>query len=352
MKTIIEQFPQQFEGGEYFLGISIDAGWHSIVIDACQQIQDSLSPSELELFAWVQIKEKFGGLQMYWGPHNVLSVTIIGPDNITNIEVESKSTAPGFTQETVDKINGIVGEAQRRASQTCEICGDRGRIYQGAYWRTLCDQHAHKDGHMFPAAYGEFVECHPYKQLFGSHEAISTRAVYIKGCGGRVWDWIDSSDKSFMLTESLPEALVEAYLDAKAKVHGSFNIPYSDPDHPDEFSSFAINDFLATVKKIPECADYFTLPKDCLRDTRTQLERDIESQTGNVIKTVARIDLVPLGGFAAGKNKRGAVRVFSIADKYRPELVTKPTEAIKAEIERVDRVREQLVRLLKIVEEA
>lgn len=44
---IISKHPEQFHGGEIWLGIDIGDGWKNIVLDACRQIQDALTADEI-----------------------------------------------------------------------------------------------------------------------------------------------------------------------------------------------------------------------------------------------------------------------------------------------------------------
>ena len=144
-QEIIDQYPEQFQGGPYFLGISIDSGWTPIVLDACREIQERLTADELRRFHWIQIKEKFGGLKLYWGPDNTISVAIIEPATVHSLEIASDEP-PGFTKPTVLAIREIVARACERAGRTCEICGGPGRLYADGYWQTLCEDCAAERG--------------------------------------------------------------------------------------------------------------------------------------------------------------------------------------------------------------
>ena len=348
--TIKLRFPNQFKG-PYYLGTGIGEGWQELVTSACQRINDALTPPELAIFHWIQIKQKFGGLKMYWGPHNTLPVTVIGPDEIAHLQVETKA-APAFSPETVAKIRVIVQRASRQASRTCEVCGSHGRMYPEGYWQTLCDTHAAEAKKTFPATYGELIECRPRKQQFGSEEAISTREIYFKDAGGRVWDWSDPARKSFILADDLPDGLVDVYLTAK---NGKFDVPYADEDY-DGITTFAIDDFLKTVRPPaargarPITDAYFKMPRNARRDTRTQLERDIQARYDTPIKIASRIDAKTRGGFAAGTLEDGSVKVFSIGDPYQPEHLESPEEAIQGEMEKLDRMRAQLEAMLALLE--
>lgn len=64
----------------------------------------------------VQIKEKFGGLRFYYD----------GGD---------------------DFIHAIVQMAELMSERTCEVCGDKGKLYQKGWHRTLCKMHAEEQGY-------------------------------------------------------------------------------------------------------------------------------------------------------------------------------------------------------------
>jgi hypothetical protein len=83
-------------------------GWDTIIADAVTAIEKHAVDAGLKDFAIVQIKEKFGGLRIY-------------------------------TSVTDDAIDGIVTTAEKRAAVTCEVCGAPGRMRDGGWLKTLCD---------------------------------------------------------------------------------------------------------------------------------------------------------------------------------------------------------------------
>ena len=113
-QDIVSAYPEQFQGGEYWLGITIDEGWKAIVLDACRQVQETLTADELRIFHWTQIKQKLGGLRMYWRPRG----EGFGPEG----------AAGTLSSDTRERIRSIVDQAEARASATCEVCGGAGRL--------------------------------------------------------------------------------------------------------------------------------------------------------------------------------------------------------------------------------
>jgi hypothetical protein len=85
----------------------VDPGWQPLIqefLDFCEQL-----PYEVTI---MQVKEKFGGLRIYMA--------------YSNDEVEEKKA-----------------KLEKKASETCEICGQPGYLRTDRSWiKTLCDKHA------------------------------------------------------------------------------------------------------------------------------------------------------------------------------------------------------------------
>ena len=142
---IISKHPEQFYGGEIWLGIDIGDGWKTIVLDACRQVEDTLTADELRPFHWTQIKQKWGQLRMYWRPRGGVAICCTAPDGITEFEYVTQreiSTGNGGNEipvATQERIRSIVDLAAKRASVTCEICGKEGQLRHVGCVRVLCD---------------------------------------------------------------------------------------------------------------------------------------------------------------------------------------------------------------------
>ena len=65
---------------------------------------------------FVQIKEKFGGLRMYY---------------------DTESEDDDFRK----KINDCIYNAESESYTICEICGETGKVRKGNWIKTLCDEH-------------------------------------------------------------------------------------------------------------------------------------------------------------------------------------------------------------------
>lgn len=100
---LIHNFPNIYQTQSDVL---IDVGWNDIVYELSQKI------NETGLHIRVcQVKEKFGELRFYYSPKD-------------------------------ETINQLIAEASKKASKTCEKCGQLGRLYDNQGWISIfCESH-------------------------------------------------------------------------------------------------------------------------------------------------------------------------------------------------------------------
>jgi hypothetical protein len=95
---------------------SHQSGWYPIIESLCLRLEKTEKSVRL-----VQVKEKFGGLRVYW----------------------ESDHDPGDAESQC--IHGLILGMEKWASHTCELCGLPGtfRNEPGRHWiRTLCNYHA------------------------------------------------------------------------------------------------------------------------------------------------------------------------------------------------------------------
>jgi hypothetical protein len=107
---------------------AVGPGWHSILADLDRKLIEILDGWDLSKLEIVQIKEKFGGLRVYYVQNSV-----------------------DLNKETLEKIIAAVREAEERSLTVCEVCGSgegvENRIRAGSRYGwtlTLCAVH-HKE---------------------------------------------------------------------------------------------------------------------------------------------------------------------------------------------------------------
>jgi len=114
---LYKDFPELFRGrgksmGESAMCFGFDCrdGWFQIIYDLSAEIMTLAEQAGIEAPEMVQVKEKFGGLRYY-----------------------------------VDGGNGAIFSCIQKAGDesmdVCEICGNAGKIRQGGWVQTLCDDH-------------------------------------------------------------------------------------------------------------------------------------------------------------------------------------------------------------------
>ena len=95
-------------------GFDCDEGWHPLIEECLDRIEKALekhSKIEREVFEITQIKEKFGGLDIY-------------------------------VSHYYNDIVKILRACKDESYQTCEVCGKPGRLREHHRWlKTLCVKH-------------------------------------------------------------------------------------------------------------------------------------------------------------------------------------------------------------------
>jgi predicted DNA-binding antitoxin AbrB/MazE fold protein len=98
--------------------IECDIGWFDIIDEALKDIQN-VSFEEGENIQVVQIKEKFGGLRIYY-----------------DAETED--------EDRLRRLEDIVYNAEKVSYTVCEICGEAGKPNKKSWIKTLCVEHSQR----------------------------------------------------------------------------------------------------------------------------------------------------------------------------------------------------------------
>ena len=86
---------------------SCGTGWQTLITDLVEKL-DALSPD----ITVVQVKEKFGALRFY---------------------IEQ------CPESVFDEAERLISEAEHLSARTCEVCGQPGKVREGGWLITLCD---------------------------------------------------------------------------------------------------------------------------------------------------------------------------------------------------------------------
>jgi hypothetical protein len=114
---LLTKYPELFKDNDkpeteslMCFGCECGDGWFKIIDSACRLLAAHIkSKPELHDFRWVQIKEKFATLRLY------------------------------YTGLSDEYVSGVIDMAEAMSGVTCEVCGNSGKQRGGGWIRTLCD---------------------------------------------------------------------------------------------------------------------------------------------------------------------------------------------------------------------
>jgi len=122
-QKLYDDFPELYRGrnrspreSSMCYGFACDDGWFQIIYDMSADMMAIAQVENVAVPEVTQAKEKFGQLRFY----------LVDSGN--------------------DKIQQRIRQAEELSLNTCEICGAPGKRRHGPWVRTLCEEHADKDG--------------------------------------------------------------------------------------------------------------------------------------------------------------------------------------------------------------
>lgn len=113
----LQQLPRQYSrifDQRLPIPMQIRSGWIEIVDDLFDRLTALVSSERIANLRIVQVKEKFGLLRIYF----ILT---------------------GGSPRLLEMIQAAANEACESSLYCCEICGSRGVLYEGPWWRVRCD---------------------------------------------------------------------------------------------------------------------------------------------------------------------------------------------------------------------
>lgn len=121
------RYPEWFRGAY----LTIEDGWAEIVVKLFEDIRSAL-PAQAD-FGVIQIKEKMGGLRVYWNSDMAPATGVRTERRLNGQHVRISSDRPGAIQT-------LVQAAEERAAVTCQRCGRAGVMRNiDGYFAVLCD---------------------------------------------------------------------------------------------------------------------------------------------------------------------------------------------------------------------
>lgn len=110
IENLVANYPHVFPEG--WVGSAIKDGWYGILDEACGQLESLIvQTTEPDKYFAVQIKEKMGMLTIH-------------------------------LSDCTKEMSKVLSDAMGKSAQTCEYCGEPGRVFLNEGWRKcLCTGH-------------------------------------------------------------------------------------------------------------------------------------------------------------------------------------------------------------------
>ena len=134
---LVETFPRLFKGRPPRVPSDLPQGWALIVMQLFREIDTLLTDREASAFEILQIKEKWGGLRVYWslGGQRTFTADVHDEEASHRLELGPHAPTPVF-----ERIRDRVLRAEDAAASTCQRCSKPGRRRNQRGWLvTLCE---------------------------------------------------------------------------------------------------------------------------------------------------------------------------------------------------------------------
>lgn len=139
--ALVARFPRLFRGKHPQVASTVPPGWSALIDRMLADIDWMLDDRCARRFHVLQIKEKFGGLRVYWrlGRRGSTEIDAVTPEGVLRVRLSARA-ASAVDRSVVAQIDARVQQAETEASVTCQRCGqgDARRISRG-WLVTLCD---------------------------------------------------------------------------------------------------------------------------------------------------------------------------------------------------------------------
>ena len=119
--ALIARYPRIFKGAQPLAWLDLSQGWTELVDRLFADIDRWLDDEAAKAFEVRQIKEKFGGLRVYWrfAEQETTAIDVFDTGSLGHLVLQPAEPTALFIQ-----IRARVDEAAEEASTTCQHCGN------------------------------------------------------------------------------------------------------------------------------------------------------------------------------------------------------------------------------------
>ena len=135
-------------------GFECDDGWYDILDALCLAIQNHIDHRKRDIEWDINFNQKMEEAKNNnwenWPQYHVREPRVVRQaiPQVVAVQVKEKFGGLRFYYDGGDEfIHGLVQMAELMADRTCEVCGDKGKLYQTGWHRTLCKMHAEEQGY-------------------------------------------------------------------------------------------------------------------------------------------------------------------------------------------------------------
>lgn len=119
--ALIERFPRIFKGAQPYAWSDLPQGWTELAERLFADVDRMLDDEAAKAFEVRQIKEKFGGLRVYWrfAEQETTAIDVFDTGSLGHLVLQPVEPTALFT-----RIRLRVQEAADEAARTCQHCGN------------------------------------------------------------------------------------------------------------------------------------------------------------------------------------------------------------------------------------
>ena len=137
LPTVAGLYPTEFSDQPAVDRSDLPTGWAPLVVNLLGDLKAlTAAAGHSQGIRVQQVKEKFGGLRLYWSLDGEADVRM----DILNQPGAGFVIPPDATSPLFEAIRARVAHAEQQSVTVCQFCSRAGSLRQAALWVTLCDE--------------------------------------------------------------------------------------------------------------------------------------------------------------------------------------------------------------------